>query len=65
MADKEFKLMVVLGDICYDLDSDNGNRYMEFLAMAQEFISKIPCVFIPGNHENYSEDDKILLNSTF
>lgn len=54
MTVKDFKLMVVLGDICYDLDSDNGNRYIEFLEMAEEFISKIPCVFIPGNHENYS-----------
>jgi hypothetical protein len=33
--------------------------------MASEFFSKIPCVFVPGNHENYSDDDKILLNSTF
>lgn len=28
MAEKQFNLMVVLGDICYDLDSDNGTRYM-------------------------------------
>ena len=27
-------------------------------------FSRIPCVVIPGNHDNYFEDDKILLNST-
>ena len=35
MVEMEFNLMVVLGDICYDLDSDYGNRYIEFLGMAE------------------------------
>ena len=28
-------------------------------------MNQIPCIFIPGNHDDYSDDDKILLNSTF
>ena len=28
-------------------------------------MSQVPCAFVPGNHDDYSDDDKILLNSTF
>lgn len=33
--------------------------------MASEVFKRIPTVFSPGNHEHYSNDDKILFNSTF
>lgn len=65
MLVKKLHLLVVVGDIAYDLDSKNGSQYVGFMKMAEEFVSKIPCVFVPGNHENLSDDDKLLLSSTF
>ena len=62
MAKKSFNLMMVNGDIAYNLDTNNGNNYMGFLKMAEEFISQIPIVIVPGNHENYTPDDQLLLN---
>ena len=53
---------MVNGDIAYNLDTNNGNNYMDFLKMAEEFISQIPIVIVPGNHENYTPDDQLLLN---
>ena len=65
MNQKKLHLIIVVGDIAYDLNSQGGKRYIEFLEFVEELISRIPVVFIPGNHDNYEEDDKILLNSTF
>jgi metallophosphoesterase superfamily enzyme len=62
MTNKSFKLMMINGDIAYNLDTNYGNNYMDFLKMAEEFISQIPVVFVPGNHENYTPDDQLLLN---
>ena len=50
MTQKTFNLMMINGDIAYDLDTNYGNNYMDFLKMAEEVISKIPVVFVPGNH---------------
>lgn len=65
MLIKKLDLLIVVGDIAYDLDSKNGSQYIGFLKMAEEFLSKIPCVFVPGNHENLSDDDKLLESATF
>ena len=62
MVQKTFKLMMINGDIAYDLDTNNGSNYIDFLKMAEEIISKIPVVIVPGNHENYTPDDQLLLN---
>lgn len=62
---KEVHLLLIVGDIAYDLDSKNGSQYVGFLEMAQEFMSFIPIVLVPGNHENLSEDDKLLERETF
>ena len=50
MIEKDIHLLMVNGDIAYDLDSNNGTNYIQFLSMAEEFISRIPTVFVPGNH---------------
>ncbi len=46
----KFDLMMVDGDIAYDLDTNNGTQYIGFLQMIEQFVSKIPVVFVPGNH---------------
>ena len=56
---------MINGDVAYDLDSANGTRYTNFLKMSQEFLSKIPFIVTPGNHENLSDDDKYLYKNTF
>lgn len=57
--------MIILGDIAYDLDTKYGTQYVGFMKMAEEFMSIIPFVVVPGNHENLSEDDKLLERETF
>lgn len=34
MGQFDFKLLLLAGDIAYDLDSNNGTNYVEFLKMA-------------------------------
>lgn len=34
MLIKELHLLIVVGDIAYDLDSNNGTQYIGFLKMA-------------------------------
>ena len=58
-------MIIINGDVAYDLDSANGTRYTNFLKMSQEFLTTVPFILIPGNHENLSNDDKLLYKTTF
>jgi metallophosphoesterase superfamily enzyme len=61
----DIHLMVIMGDIAYDLDSNYGDRYLKFLGMIEEFTRRLPIVIAPGNHEHFSDDDMMLLSTTY
>lgn len=42
-----------LGDIAYDLDSDEGKVGDEFLRMIQPISARFPYITLPGNHEYF------------
>jgi len=65
MKNIKIDLLMINGDIAYDLDSDQGNRYTNFLKMMENVTSRLPVVIIPGNHEHYNNDSIQLFNSTF
>lgn len=48
--------MMVNGDLAYDLDTNNGQNYEDFLLMLSRNARYIPVFFNTGNHEHNSED---------
>jgi len=57
--------LVILGDIVYDLDTQNGVKYEKFLNLLSESIAGIPLILITGNHEHGSADDWLLATHSF
>jgi hypothetical protein len=53
------------GDVAYDLDSNEGKNYEDFLKMLAQISSLWPLIFCPGNHEYKSNDDKEIMISSF
>ncbi|OMJ86406.1 hypothetical protein SteCoe_12060 [Stentor coeruleus] len=45
--------IIHLGDIAYDLDSNNGEVGDEFLRMIQPIAARFPYMTLPGNHEYF------------
>ncbi|EGT38552.1 hypothetical protein CAEBREN_31844, partial [Caenorhabditis brenneri] len=48
----DFDFIVHLGDIAYDLHTDNGNVGDSYLNVFEPLISKMPYMVIAGNHED-------------
>lgn len=48
--------MVVNGDIAYDLNSNNGKNYEDFLNMLSRTARYLPAYFNTGNHEHLTDD---------
>ena len=46
-----------MGDIAYDLDSNNGDNYEAFMKEMEEVSKTVPVILVPGNHEHYSTND--------
>lgn len=42
--------IIVNGDIAYDLDSNNGTNYEEFLNILSRSARYVPVLMIAGNH---------------
>lgn len=42
--------ILILGDVAYDLDSNNGLNYEYFIRMISQVSSRWPVIFPPGNH---------------
>ncbi len=57
--------MMINGDICYEIDTDNGKVFEVFLNMLSRTAQYIPVFMITGNHEHNSEDDMKLYTFTF
>ncbi len=49
--EKEIHVIIINGDVAYDLDSNNGTNYEDFLFFLETFSAKTPIVHVPGNHE--------------
>lgn len=53
----EIDAIYIGGDVAYDLDSNEGKNYEDFLKMLSQISSLWPLIFCPGNHEYKSNDD--------
>lgn len=54
-----------VGDYAYDLSTNYGVNYQNFLIMLSQISSVWPCIFNTGNHEHYTKDDFMLFTSSF
>ncbi len=58
-------LVCLGGDYGYDLSTNAGRNYDNFLIMMSQYSSKWPSIFITGNHEYYTKNDLMLFTSSF
>lgn len=56
---------MINGDLAYDLDSNNGANYEDFLNILSRQARYVPVFINTGNHEHNSEDDLKLFYNTF
>jgi metallophosphoesterase superfamily enzyme len=52
--------VIILGDIAYDLDGNNGTKYENFLQELSSTLPAIPIIFVTGNHEHHTADTVLL-----
>ena len=57
--------LLIDGDVAYDLDTNNGSNYEDFLFLLEEVSYKTPIIHVPGNHERKTPDAALLFNSSF
>ena len=50
IIEKRISVIVINGDIAYDLDSNNGIDYVNFLNYLSEISCRTPIIHISGNH---------------
>ncbi len=53
------------GDYAYDLSSNNGINYDNFLIMLSQISPFWPCIFNIGNHEHNSPADFLIFSKSF
>ena len=46
--------ILINGDVAYDLDSNNGRNYEDFLNMLSRIARYVPVIINTGNHEHFS-----------
>ena len=44
---------MIVGDIAYDLSTDDGEQYMKFMELLSTVSRYWPLIFVTGNHEWY------------
>lgn len=49
--------LIILGDIGYDLDTNNCLNYEKFLVMLSKLAADIPVLMITGNREYNTKDN--------
>jgi 3',5'-cyclic AMP phosphodiesterase CpdA len=57
--------VLINGDVAYDLDTNNGSNYEEFLNLLEHVSARTPIIHVPGNHERRTPDAALLFNSSF
>jgi len=65
LKEKDIDVVLINGDVAYDLDSNNGTNYEDFLLTLEQVSNKIPIVHVPGNHERRTPDAALLFNTSF
>ena len=63
-TDNTIKALFINGDVAYDLQSNNGRNYEDFLNMISQVTTKWPVILNPGNHEHRDSNLRIL-NTSF
>lgn len=58
-------LLYINGDIAYDLSSNEGKNYEDFLAMLSQVAIKLPIILGTGNHEHNTYTDLMVLKTSF
>jgi metallophosphoesterase superfamily enzyme len=50
IVEKKISAIVITGDIAYDLDTNSGINYVNFINYITEIASRTPIIHISGNH---------------
>ena len=50
-AAHKFDVIMHVGDFAYNLDTNNGQNGLNFMANVQAIAARIPYMVLPGNHE--------------
>ena len=64
-AENEINGLVIVGDIAYNIDTDSGVKYEQFLRLLARTVSSIPIIMIPGNHQHFNTDQQMLVSKSF
>jgi metallophosphoesterase superfamily enzyme len=64
-SDLDIDALYISGDIAYNLDSNEGKNYEEFIRMLSQVSSRWPTIFTTGNHERISPDTVKVFNASF
>lgn len=57
--------IIYTGDMAYNLDSNNGTNYVQFITMLEPFASVWPFMATAGNHEVGYSSALYVFNLTF
>jgi len=53
LSEDEFDLLILLGDLSYDLHDDWGFKGDNFFVLLSQLTSKTPTIIIGGNHDTF------------
>ena len=54
-----------MGDMAYDLASNNGTNYVDMLLMMEPFSSVWPLMATIGNHDQIAPNDTLIFEASF
>lgn len=63
-TDNKIRALFINGDIAYDLQSNNGRNYEDFMNMISQVSIKWAVIVNPGNHE-HRDNNSYILNASF
>jgi hypothetical protein len=64
-AQEEMDAILIMGDIGYDLDTNNCDNYEKFIVELADTVVDIPIVLVTGNHEYNTPDNWQLYVKSF
>lgn len=62
-TDNSIRAIFINGDVAYDLQSNNGRNYEDFLNMISQVTVRWPLIINPGNHEHRDQNYDIMVNT--
>uniref|UniRef100_A0A1I7RWE2 Purple acid phosphatase n=1 Tax=Bursaphelenchus xylophilus TaxID=6326 RepID=A0A1I7RWE2_BURXY len=54
--EKKYRLFILIGDLAYNLQTNQGRRGDQFMNMIEPIVAYVPFMVIPGNHEDDGEN---------